>query len=140
MTAATRRRATVAVVGVCLLALAVRPAAAGWSREFAPQGIHPSADVQAVAVWNGDLVIGGSFPSAGGYHASGIARWDGERWHAVGDQVSGVTCLAVHGDRLVAGGTVRAEMGRAQALGWWDGQRWQGSAIPLHGDVLAVAV
>jgi hypothetical protein len=32
-------------------------------------------------VWNGDLIAGGWFTTAGGQTVNRIARWDGSAWH-----------------------------------------------------------
>ncbi len=55
-----------------------------------------STFVSALAVLpNGDLVAGGSFSSAGGVTASGIARWNGAGWSAFGTGINGGYVAAV---------------------------------------------
>ena len=36
--------------------------------------------VQSMAVYNGELIVGGTFTSAGGIHANNIAKWNGTTW------------------------------------------------------------
>ena len=40
--------------------------------------------VYSSTVYNGDLIVGGNFTSAGGVSADHIARWDGNTWHPLG--------------------------------------------------------
>jgi hypothetical protein len=65
--------------------------------------------VDDMVAYNGDLLVGGSFSTAGGQPAIGIARWDGSQWHALGQSFEGspgtqAAALIVHGDELVACG------------------------------------
>jgi trimeric autotransporter adhesin len=84
----------------------------------------------------GNLVVGGSFISAGGVDANNVARWDGVRWSALGagtDET--VTALAVDGagtQSLYAGGTFTS-IGSTPAnrVARWDGVAWH----PLQGGV-----
>jgi hypothetical protein len=76
--------------------------------------------VDALAVYNGDLIAGGGFTTAGGMSANRIARWDGSTWHPLGSGISreGVAALTLHDGQLVAGGgffTVDGEVSAAWA-------------------------
>jgi len=98
--------------------------------------------VSTLAVWGGDLVVGGSFTTAGGLPAASIARWDGSSWHAVGTgfgetvtlyggtgvffyfppQIHGLSTFA--GD-LVAGGLFDEAGGEhAWYTASWNGAAW----------------
>lgn len=71
------------------------------------------------------LVVGGSFRIAGNVLAPGIAAWDGERWHALGDGVDGdVTAMTVYDGDLVASGS------RWSPVDVWHGtiRQWDGVA------------
>lgn len=110
-----------------------------------------SADVGALAVLpNGDLVAAGSFTSAGGVAANGIARWDGNAWWSLGSGVSGVRALlALPNGELIAGGSFSTAGGVAVSnIARWDGNAWwpMGSGMNSYvhsllrrpnGDVLA---
>jgi hypothetical protein len=80
---------------------------ANWSALGAGvSGGSGTTSVNALAVMpDGDLIVGGSFTSAGDVSANGIARWDGTAWSTLGTVTSFVRALAVmpNGD-LVAGG------------------------------------
>jgi len=40
--------------------------------------------VLAMTVWNGDLIVGGTFRTMDGQPMACVARWDGSAWHAMG--------------------------------------------------------
>lgn len=84
-------------------------------------GVQGSA-VNALAVWRGQLFVGGSFTNAGGVPVAGLARWDGTNWSALGSglsfpQLTGararVFALAVEGNELFVGGAFTHAGGQA---------------------------
>jgi hypothetical protein len=99
------------------------------------------AQVQAIIEYEGDIIVGGSFHTAGDDSAHSIARWDGTSWHPLGPGLnrgatfySGgvynyfppvVSCLAVYDGLLIAGGTFEASGDQeVDFVGAWDGQSW----------------
>ena len=76
------------------------------------------------------LYAGGSFTTAGGVPASGVARWDGASWSPLDLGTNGsVAALAVWDDgtgpALYAGGSFTQAGGvTARHLARWDGQSW----------------
>jgi hypothetical protein len=77
--------------------------------------------VSALAIYNGDLVAGGAFESAGGVEAHNIARWDGAAWRPFGSGIDeNVWCLTVFGGALYAGGGIRTAGGKAS----WGIAQW----------------
>ncbi len=80
-----------------------------------------------VTLPNGDLVVGGQFGFIGSSTASGIARWDGSQWSAVGNAPSyGFRALAVAPDEtLHAAGWFQFSGGPTHAVARWDGSSWQ---------------
>ena len=92
--------------------------------------LRPTA-VYAIAVRGGDVYVGGRFMTAGGVPANGIARWDGERFTALGDGVrSGefdgiVWTMTFFRDELYVGGQfLTAGEVAARNIARWDGKRW----------------
>lgn len=91
--------------------------------------------VNALSEWDGDLIVGGRFTSAGGAPAESIAAWDGNGWSALGDGVGGtvvpsVSALGTFDGELVAGGQFpRAGGTTVNHVARWDGDRW----APLAG-------
>jgi hypothetical protein len=88
----------------------------GSGLEPSPLFIRP---LNTLTVYNGDLVAGGSFLTAGGSVANGIARWDGSIWHPLGTGVGGtspeVYDLAVFDGQIIASGTFTLAGGRVSA-------------------------
>jgi hypothetical protein len=64
-----------------------------------------NATAWSLAPWNGFLVAGGAFTSAGGAPAQGIAKWNGVTWTTFADERGGApNALASIGGVLYAGG------------------------------------
>ncbi|MPZ51915.1 MAG: choice-of-anchor D domain-containing protein [Acidimicrobiia bacterium] len=89
--------------------------------------------VRALTVYQGDLIAGGYFETAGGVEVNNVARWDGEEWSALGTGVTGsvgVESLAVVNGELFAGGrfTDAGEV-PVNRVARWDGATWS----PLTG-------
>jgi hypothetical protein len=97
--------------------------------------------VATIAVNGKDLYAGGRFTTAGGVNANNIARWDGERWHALGSGANGLVMkLAVHGDFVYAGGTFTEIDGvKANGIARFDGEKWSpiGAGVDGFVDVIA---
>jgi hypothetical protein len=79
-----------------------------------------------MVVFDGVLLAGGSFTTAGETKAPGIAAFDGEGWTPLGDGIAGwVSALHVHADALIAGGQFQLAGGdSARRVAMWDGRRW----------------
>lgn len=83
--------------------------------------------VQSIAVFDGQLVVGG-WPFAGdGVNA--VSRWDGSEWHTIAHDLEGVHArvhaLYVFDGELIAGGYFSSINGvAANSLARWDGQSW----------------
>jgi hypothetical protein len=95
------------------------------------------------------LYAGGGFTGAGGQPASGIARWDGSVWSALGGGVGGATpyvqALSVYDDgsgrALFAGGAFSTAGGAsANRLAKWNGSAWSALGGGTNGEVHALTV
>lgn len=115
--------------------------------------------VYALAVYNDDLIIGGTISIAAGNAGHAIMGWNGAEFYAlnIGPQLIlesyqyyyRVNALLVHQGKLVAGGGFQyADLVPASRIAVWDGQVWCGlgteigdevRALALHGDSLIVA-
>jgi hypothetical protein len=105
--------------------------------------------VEALAVLpTGHLVAGGTFTSAGGILARGIARWDGTAWHAFGTGLtsgsSNGNALAFlslpNGDLLVGGTFSHVDGVPAANIARWNGSVWSSIGTPAgHVSALALA-
>jgi hypothetical protein len=78
------------------------------------------------ALYEGDLALGGYFPTAGGIPVFSIATWDGAAFAPVGGGVDGeIRALTVYGGDLIAGGSFdNTGSGPAQNVARWDGSMW----------------
>jgi len=88
--------------------------------------------VWALAVYNGALIAGGDFTTAGGVTCNDIASWDGSAWQPLGGGLSGgglyagVYALAVYNGALIAGGSFTTAGGvTCSRIARWDGNTWQ---------------
>jgi len=102
-----------------------------------------NAEVNQILTWDPDgqgplgtqVVIVGNFTEAGGLPISGIARWDGTAWHALGGGIIGAASLGKWdpdaegpvAEQLIAAGTFQSIDGvTVNGLARWDGQQWHG--------------
>jgi hypothetical protein len=83
--------------------------------------------VGALTIFNGELIAGGSFTTAGGISASKIARWDGTDWQPLGSGMNdSVRSLTVYNGELIAGGYFTTAGGvSANHIARWNGTTWQ---------------
>lgn len=96
------------------------------------------------------LYAGGNFTTAGGIPATGVARWDGDRWSAVGtgfddENTVNVVALTVYDDgngpALYAGGGFElAGNVEVNGLARWDGKEWSPVGGGIDHGVIALEV
>lgn len=105
--------------------------------------------VRCLTVFNGDLIAGGYFDSAGTVFSRGIAKWNGTTWSAMGSGMGGINpyveAVQVYNNELVAGGTFSTAGGvSARGIARWNGTIWQplGSGVtpPDSSGVYCLAV
>jgi Domain of unknown function (DUF5122) beta-propeller len=117
----------IAFVSVALprAALAV-PGDENWDDRFYFNGADNRID--ALTTYGGSLYAAGRFQVIGSVGASGIARWDGTKWLAVGGGLRGSSsALLVSGPDLIVGGSfTRAGNVAATNIARWDGSQWSG--------------
>lgn len=112
-----------------------RPLASGVGGAPSPSSLA----VNALTVYNGELIAGGDFTTAGGVAAKHIARWNGVEWSALGGPGSGmndlVYALTVFHGELIAGGVFTTAGGTvASRIARWDGSTWRslGSGVDYN--------
>ena len=77
---------------------------------------------------NGDIVAGGVLSQAGGVPTTGIARWNGSTWSALGGGIAGEVEAVLplpNGELLVGGSFAQAGGVPATNLARWTGAAWQ---------------
>ncbi len=96
-----------------------------WDDRFGLPGTNYS--VSAVAVYESDVYVGGSFSKVGGIAASYIAKWNGRSWSTLGRGTSGaVYAIAVSGNQVYVGGDfATAGTATVNSLALWNGSTWQ---------------
>jgi len=73
------------------------------AQNFAALGSGTNATVWSVLVFDGDLIVGGEFTTAGGVTVNRIAKWNGTNWSALGTGMNGsVRDLAIFNNELYA--------------------------------------
>jgi hypothetical protein len=120
------------------------PAAAddGWDDRFYRAGMNDWVNT-FVLDETGDLYVGGYFTTAGDVTVNHIARWDGERWHALGtgmDRPVHALALDGAGNLLAAGDFTTAGGVAARYVARWDGVDWHPVGGGLDGWVSALVV
>jgi hypothetical protein len=108
---------------------------------WSPLGSGVSGTVNALTVYDGKLIAGGSFSVAGGVAASNIAAWDGSTWSALGAGTNdGVLALTVYDGKLIAAGHFsRAGETSSSRIAAWDGAEWSSLGAGLQGQYFAWA-
>jgi trimeric autotransporter adhesin len=90
--------------------------------------------VRAITAHGGALFVGGDFETAGDRPAGRAARWDGARWHAMGDNILDAWALGSHRDDLFLEGRVSTTAGQtAEGVSQWDGARWEPVRVLMDG-------
>lgn len=115
----------------------------GWST----LGSGVDSTVSALAVWNGNLVAGGRFSTAGGVAAPNIARWNGVLWHPMGPPLNGevLSLASTANGGLFAAGTFDIpdiQVGGFD-VGSWNGNAWSSLGRGVAGNagyIYALAV
>lgn len=91
-----------------------------------------------LSLGNGELVLGGSFMRVGGTPAMNIARWDGSSWHAMGQGLTSVNCLAQGPDGAIYAGLNSNWTffdGSTSNVARWNGTAWERVGSGLTGAV-----
>lgn len=110
-----------------------------WDGErWSPMGPGFSQDppgppqVNALALYEGEIIAGGDFEKAGNIAVHNIARWSGSSWQSLGTGTVPVHALLEFNGLLVAG--------VSGGIMTWDGTAWTSLGTGLNGSVYALAV
>jgi hypothetical protein len=122
---------------------------AAWDGEhWSPLGEGAETEVNALAVFGGELIAGTAISTLNG-RSRAIARWDGARWASLGggltngNTTGGVHALSGYNGDLIAGGIFSDADGQpVHNIARWDGTAWHslGSGTAPYGYVHALAV
>ncbi|HXB12613.1 MAG TPA: T9SS type A sorting domain-containing protein [Bacteroidia bacterium] len=97
--------------------------------------------VYTMAIWNGNLYVGGAFDTVGGKAIGAIAEWNGVTWLGLGKSnyaYDGVSTITVYNSNLYVAGTFLGSIGGIQAnnIAEWNGTVWSplGSGVSFYPD------
>ena len=106
--------------------------------------------VQAIATYNGNLIMAGNFSDAGAVPVSNIAQWNGLIWSPLGSGISidtaryaypFISSLAVYnGELYAAGGFDTAGGVPVHNIAKWNGSTWSAVGSGTSGGVWTLAV
>jgi hypothetical protein len=115
-----------------------------WWGGFGDPSSSPGTNgtVFAVASYQGRLVVGGGFSTAGGIYVSNVAMWDGAAWVGLGNGLnSTVYALGVYGDRLIAAGDfTQSGTTTVSRIAQWDGVTWSPLGAGMDGTVRSLCL
>jgi hypothetical protein len=105
-------------------------------------GYGVNGEVNAIVIFNGNVIAGGTFTTAGTAPASNIASYNGSNWTALGQGINGVVyALAVFNNELYAAGYFTQAGGQpANNIAKWNGTSWMPVGAGANDEVLALAV
>ena len=92
--------------------------------------------VKALNVWDGKLIVAGSFTEVDHLPTNSIASWDGSTWSTLASGVVGgyIDHLTTHGGKLVVSGNFSTAGGvPAQHIATWNGSVWEASPSCVNG-------
>ncbi len=98
--------------------------------------------VNALVIYQHDLMVGGDFTTAGGIEdINNIARWNSAKFFALGSGLAGgdldARALKLLGNRLIVGGDFNSAGGLAdtESIAAWDGTSWSALGTGMDGAV-----
>ena len=98
-----------------------------------------------LAIYNGELYVGGDFNGIGGITADNIAKWNGTTWTALGSGVgptqTKVSAMTVYNGELYVAGTFGVAGGvTSPSIAKWNGTNWSAVGTGLNGPVTSLQV
>lgn len=112
------------------------------SQTWSAVGTGVNNRVNAMAVYNGSLIVGGNFTNAGGNNVNYIAKWNGTNWSTLGSGMSNfVNAMAVYNGELYVGGDFTSASGvPVYYIAKWNGTNWSSVANGMNLPVKALTV
>lgn len=105
-----------------------------FSQSWNALGSGTNGKINAVTVFNGQLIAAGEFTSP----STNIARWDGSSWSALGTGLNGVVhALTVFNNNLIA---VGAFNNAGNNVAQWNGSAWSSLGLGTNDTVFAATV
>ena len=95
-----------------------------------------SQTIYCMAVWDGKLVVGGTFTEIDGAPVNRVATWDGTSWGPLGSGIGASYVWEVgeyQGDLIVTGTFSQAGGMSASGIARWDGTAWHPLGLGIAG-------
>ncbi|MBX7153668.1 MAG: T9SS type A sorting domain-containing protein [Candidatus Kapaibacterium sp.] len=118
-----------------------------WDNGFAATQVENNITVNTIAVKDGKVYIGGSWPSFLGMNSRSVVMWDGSRWRSLGsglvsasggDGVVNSISIAQNGDVYIGGTFETAGGVTVNNIVRWDGQQYIALDSGITGSVISV--
>jgi hypothetical protein len=130
-----------------ILSLSILCGSFSYCQTWDSVGTGVNSEVNALAVYNGEIYAGGNFDTAGGINSKYIARWDGTAWDSVNGGANAgtydimVSAITVFNANLYAGGAYNVASGWDwYNLAQWNGTVWNSSILGISSNINTLAV
>lgn len=121
------------------ISVPVLPGSENWLGDANLPGVNGTV-YSSIVTQEGDLIIGGSFDTVGGFPQRNIARWDGESWYSLGQGLSGtVFALADGGEGTLYAASTSAT-GASSTVYLFQDNRWTAVGENSEGAIFTLAV
>ncbi len=119
-----------------------------WETAFSVPGII--GNIYTTASDGNNLYLGGKFKVAGSISANSIVKWDGSKWHSLGEGpengifadsngMTAVLAIAMYKDYVFVGGQFsRAGTNDANGIAYWDGEKWNSLGTGINNGVRSI--
>ncbi len=115
---------------ICYLIISANTNSQSWNA----LGSGTNGTINAAIVFNGDLIVAGSFSSPG----NNIARWNGTSWSSLGTGLNGVVhSMTIYNNQLIA---VGAFNNQGNNVASWNGSAWSPVGLGTNDTVYAAVV
>ena len=109
-----------------------------FSQSWNALGSGTNGTIKTAVVFNGQLVVAGSFSTPG----VNIARWNGSSWNSLGIGINGtVNALTIFNNELIAAGSFTSAGGvNVSNIARWNGTNWSSVGLGVNDTVFALTV
>jgi hypothetical protein len=112
-----------------------------YSQSWNAFGSGTNGIINAAIVFNNELIVAGSFTTAGGVTRNNIARWSGTAWNSLGTGTNDtVFALAIFNSQLIAAGAFTTAGGvSCNRIASWNGSSWSPLGIGANSSIYAIS-
>ena len=128
------------LMAMLILIVSFKPS---FSQVWSPLGAGTNGNINAVFVYNNELIAGGDFTTAGGQIVNHVAKWNGTNWQPLGLGTNdAIFAFTYYNGYLIAGGKFSTAGGIASSkVARWNGSNWSAvSSAAINGDIRALSV